>query len=216
MTVIRTRSGEAEMANIIGIIVQLDGAVAARDLQQHPFYQAWRKGELPVEALATYAGDYGAFIRTIDQGWDTVGQADYAEEERVHAQLWDDFAGELGQTVGTPNTEAVAQLVATARELFAEPATALGALYAFEAQQPLTSQSKLDGLLAHYDISEPARRYFAIHCGDYAEAEWIRDAALALDGDAAHKCVASCERMAVALWDALSGVYAGCDMDAEA
>jgi pyrroloquinoline-quinone synthase len=198
------------------LVDRMDSSVARFDLQQHPFYQAWRNGTLPVEALATYARDYGAFIRTIDQGWTTVGQDSYAAEERVHAEMWDAFAADLGVTVGAAQTNAVAQLVECARGLFSSPATALGALYAFEAQQPKTSQSKLDGLLAHYNVSDKAREYFAVHCGDYAEAQWIRDAAAGLSGADAAACDSACAAACEALWNALSGIYDGCDMEATA
>src|SRR4051794_26130736 len=61
------------------------------NLHNHPFYQAWSAGTLPVSALADYARDWGSFVRVIDQGWETLGQREYAAEERVHAELWDDF-----------------------------------------------------------------------------------------------------------------------------
>lgn len=184
-------------------------SLARWNLLSHPFYQAWSAGTLPVSALAEYARDWGSFVRVIDRGWTTVGKPEYAAEERVHAELWDDFAEALGtKSVDAASIPALAQLRTTAERLFsASEASALGALYAFEAQQPSTSTSKLDGLRAHYNLESKAEYYFAVHQDDYAEAEWIAGAIAQL-GDADRKVAESaCEELCHALWDGLSGIY---------
>ena len=43
----------------------LDNKIADHNLLNHPFYQAWSAGELPVDALRSYAREYGAFISTL-------------------------------------------------------------------------------------------------------------------------------------------------------
>jgi pyrroloquinoline-quinone synthase len=178
------------------------------NLHYHPFYQAWSAGTLPVSSLVEYARDWGGFVRVIDQGWATVGKQEYAAEERVHAELWDDFASALGtKAVDNPAIPALAQLRATAERLFANPVTALGALYAFEAQQPGTSKSKLDGLRAHYALESKAEYYFAVHQDDYSEAEWIADAIVQLGEDDRKVAESACEELCHALWDGLSGIY---------
>ncbi len=85
--------------------------------------------------------------------------------------------------------------LAAAWRLFAEPASAWGALYAFESQQPGTSEEKLKGLADHYGVAafDPAAEYFRVHSADYREADQIvtayvaglGDRAAALDGAAA-------------------------------
>ena len=50
--------------------------------------------------------------------------------------MWADFADGLDTVVSEAQIPQVKTLLETADELFSEPATALGALYAFEAQQP--------------------------------------------------------------------------------
>ena len=62
--------------------------------------------------------------------------------------------------IGVAERPGTRQLVMTARELFTDYATALGALYAFEAQQPSTAASKLEGLERHYQLPDNARTYF--------------------------------------------------------
>lgn len=188
---------------------RLDGAIGAHRLLDHPFYVAWREGTLPREAIAGYAAEYGAFIAAIDQGWATVGEHDHVAEEREHAALWDRFAAAFGTTTSVaPAIPEVAALLATSHRLFGEPATAFGALYAFEVQQPDTAGEKLTGLDQHYGVlaDAPASEYFRVHAGDYHEAAGIVDAlerAGDVDRDAA---IAACREMARGLWDALSGV----------
>lgn len=186
---------------------RLEGAIGEYRLLEHPFYVAWREGTLPVEALATYAGEYGAFIAAVPEGWATVGNSEHSAEEVEHARIWEVFAGRLGASVGEPQIPQVAVLLETSRRLFADPATAWGALYAFEAQQPGTSEEKLKGLVDHYgfDAAEAAAGYFRIHAADYHEADEIVAALDSADDD---RAVAACAEMSAALYDALSGVLA--------
>ena len=46
----------------------LDSTISNYSLLNHPFYQAWSAGELPVDALKCYAREYGAFISTLPKG----------------------------------------------------------------------------------------------------------------------------------------------------
>ncbi len=187
---------------------QLDAAVAPHRLLDHPFYRAWRQGTLPREALRTYAAEYGSLIATIDRGWEAVGKSDHAAEEREHARLWERFAGELGAAISPPRTPEVAAMLTTAHRLFAEPETAWGALYSFEAQQPDTAAEKLAGLDAHYGIASDsaAAEYFRVHAAVYDEAEQIVTALEGYGGEG--PAVTACAEMSRALWDALSGIHA--------
>lgn len=187
-------------------ISQLDAIVAQFDLNQHPFYKEWSMGTLPVEKLRDYAAEYERFVGTIDQGWETVGQPEFAEEERVHERLWADFRSEIGDACGSP-LPTTDVLVEAAENLFRLPATAHGALYAFEAQQPRTSRSKLDGLMAHYQVSDKAKEYFRVHADDFAEAECLRKAMLHMSEEEFAQTKTACAVVCAAMWGALDGIY---------
>jgi pyrroloquinoline-quinone synthase len=187
-----------------------DAVIARHSLLQHPFYLAWNDGTLPVAALADYAREYGAFIETISEGWDRIGSPAIATVEEEHAQIWDrTFAAGLGTSVTSPRIEEVAGLVGTSRELFAERATALGGLYAFESQQPETAESKLKGLRDHYSqLPQTCGGYFEIHRDDYAEPSLLATEIDSLSEVDQERVVDACERMCRGLYDALTGIHA--------
>jgi pyrroloquinoline-quinone synthase len=188
-----------------------DAAVAARSLLQHPFYLAWSDGTLPVPALRDYARDYGAFIRTVSQGWEAVDELHIASVERGHAEVWENtFAAGLETVVDDgPHAPAVATLVSAAQDLFEDRVSALGALYAFESQQPFTAQSKLAGLQAHYaELPACCGEYFRLHEDDFEEPALLAEKMNALPAGDQARAVAACERLTGALHDALTGLYA--------
>ena len=185
----------------------LDSKIADYNLLNHPFYQAWSAGELPVEALRSYAREYGAFIFMMPEGWETLNDAEIAAEETEHIDLWADFAAGLDTTVTEAQIPQVKALMETADELFAEPATALGALYAFEVQQPATAQSKLVGLKAFYQLPKSVEPYFETHSHNEHEAEKLLEYIGALPSDSYPTVVQACEKMSAALWDALTGIH---------
>jgi len=176
-------------------------------LLNHPFYQAWESGKLPVDALRTYARQYGAFIRLLPDGWQTLNDAETAEEERQHAALWQDFAEGLSTEINQAELPAVAALVENSAKLFARPETALGALYAFEVQQPDTAKTKLDGLRKHYQLPRSVEPYFEAHTNNQREAAklLVRISELAPEQQAA--ALSACEQMSEALWNALTDIY---------
>lgn len=185
----------------------LDSKIADYNLLNHSFYQAWSAGELPVEALRAYAREYGAFISTIPAGWETLNDAEIAEEETEHIDLWADFAAGLDTTVTEAQIPQVKTLMDTAHELFSERTTALGALYAFEAQQPATSQSKLAGLKEFYQLPKSVEPYFEIHSHNEHETEKLLECINALPSDSHATVVQACEKMSTALWNALTGIH---------
>lgn len=186
---------------------QLNQVIDRWSLLRHPFYQAWESGDLPVEALRTYAKEYGAFIRTLPAGWETLSDADTAAEEREHADMWQAFASGLQTQVAEAELLAVAALVGMAKQMFAQPASALGALYAFEAQQPATAKSKLDGLRKHYSLAETVEPYFVAHSANQHEAAKLLQRIHSLPESEQAAAVEACERMAEALWNALTDIY---------
>lgn len=188
---------------------QLDSIVAKYDLLTHPFYVEWNAGTLPVEALKTYAEEYGNFVKAVPLGWAAHGDFETAAEEIDHVVLWQMFAQGLGTDIKSANLPAVKGLVAATDKNFSDPVLSLGGLYAFEAQQPKTSTSKLQGIRDHYS-SLPTDRvepYFEIHCDDVHEMAMIVERLESKSAEDQAKAVAACEEVAKALWDALSDIH---------
>ena len=186
---------------------ELDSILETWNLLKHPFYQAWSAGTLPVDALKVYAAEYGAFINLLEKGWETLNDAETAEEEKEHAELWDEFAAALETKIGEPNIPQTISLVNTANNLFSSKAGSLGAMYAFEAQQPATAKSKLDGLKTHYALPQAVEPYFEVHAANWHESEKLLAAIETLSPDEKRQAVAACEKMATALWDTLTGIH---------
>lgn len=153
---------------------RLDAARERYDVLQHPFYLRWSEGTLEQGELAFYAGEYRhAVVALADQTAACAAEADpelrnelleHAEEERGHVGLWDDFAGSLGAATDRPprpETVACAQAWTGGGDVLER----LAVLYAVESGQPAISQTKLDGLVAHYGVPRqaPAAAYFALH-----------------------------------------------------
>lgn len=183
---------------------RLNEIVAKWNLLNHPFYQAWSAGTLPVESLRAYAQEYGAFIRELPLGWQSQNDTATAHEEAEHIDLWEQFAHALETHIGEAERPAVRQLIHTARQLFADPLTALGALYAFEGQQPATAQSKLEGLMTHYRLPDGVRPYFEVHAVNHHEAEKLLARLSTLGPADQARALSACEQMCQALWNALS------------
>jgi pyrroloquinoline-quinone synthase len=186
---------------------KLNERISKSALLKHPFYQAWEKGELPVDALRTYAREYGAFIRLMPAGWETLNDTETANEEREHTALWEDFAAGLNTQIAQAELPAAVALVEKSGKLFASPATALGALYAFEAQQPETAKTKLAGLRKHYGLPISAEPYFEQHSANEHEAGKLLESISALSSEDQAIALEACEQMSVALWNALTDIY---------
>lgn len=186
---------------------QLNERIDRWALLRHPFYQSWESGELPVKALQSYASEYGAFVSQLPLGWETVGDPDTAKEEREHVELWQHFASGLETHISAASLPAVVNLVAESQLLFASPAAALGALYAFEAQQPATAASKLEGLRKHYNLPASAEPYFVAHSSNQHEAAKLLDLIAALPAAERQTALEACTQMSAALWSALTDIY---------
>lgn len=185
----------------------LDSILEKWDLLKHPFYQAWSAGTLPVEALKVYASEYGAFINILEDGWKTLDDAETAQEEKEHAELWEQFAAALETKISEPKITQTAELISTADKLFTSPASTLGAMYAFEAQQPATAKSKLDGLKTHYSLPAEVEPYFEIHSANWHESEKILSALDKLSPEEQARAEVACALMAESLWNALTGIH---------
>lgn len=187
---------------------ELDSKISKYNLLNHPFYQAWSAGELPVESLQCYAREYGVFITTLPKGWETLNDSETVEEETEHIEMWEDFADGLNTQISDAQTPEVKVLLETADKLFSDSSeTALGALYAFEAQQPETAKSKLAGLKEFYQLPQKVEPYFETHSHNEHEAEKLLERIDALSATSQETVVKACEQMSSALWDALTGIH---------
>ncbi len=189
-------------------IDELDAIVRQFDLNEHPFYQEWRAGTLPIERLAAYADEWAPFIRSVDAGWERIGYPEYAAEEREHDLLWTRFRTALGADgeMGRPQSRA---LLAVGENAFACVPEALGALYSFEVQQPVTASSKLAGLREHYagTVDAHAQQYFVEHAIETDEPQMLAARIEALSDGEFARARTACALFSAAAWGALDGVY---------
>jgi len=176
------------------------------NLLQHPFYLAWNEGRLTKEQMGVYAGEYSSFIQLISAGWQAVGEQAIAKEEEEHYILWRNFS----ESLDTKNMEAtisqVNKLVSSLRNCFRSYAGALGALYAFEAQQPATASSKLEGLKRHYNNWRADGTYFTIHQADIEEPALLEKKINSLSKEEKLVAALACEETCSLLWGALTGI----------
>ena len=175
----------------------LDALIQSRSILQHPFYVAWQQGDLTREQLATYARVYWPHVcafpsylesalRTTDDPVARATLQDNLDDERSnprpHPELWLDFAESLGQSrqsvIDSEAHDAAERIVETFSRLArSSTAEGVGALYAYESQQPDVSSQKRDGLRGHYGIdSDRALAYFDIHAkADVVHSQGERD-----------------------------------------
>jgi len=168
------------------VLAKLDETRAAINVLEHPFYERWSAGELSVEELDRYAGEYRhavlALARASAQAAECAqvssqrdGLRRHAEEEAAHVALWEQFeqavsassSARAGASRPAEEQPQLAQTQACVRAWTGgeDLLEHLAVLYAIEAGQPDISATKLEGLTAHYGLSEegPATEYFRVH-----------------------------------------------------
>ena len=217
----------------VRVSAAIDSKVAERAMLQHPFYQAWTEGRLPLDTLRAYARQYFHHVEAFPRAVSAVHNAcpdrhgrrmlaeNLAEEEGIdagkqdHASLWLMFACGLGESEAgvraqalNPETQA---LIETFRKLTRRSyASGLGALYAYESQFPGVASAKIEGLVDRYGIAdEETLRFFRVH--ESADVEHSAVCRALLDGlpeGERAEAVAAGEELAGALWNFLSGVEA--------
>lgn len=199
---------------------RLEDVRARWNVLEHPFYQRWSMGELTRDELAVYAGEYrhavvalaGAAANAAEQAGPDLQPAlrRHAAEEASHVELWDGFATAFGGEIDrAPAPESAACAEAWAGDGERDLLTSLVALYAIESAQPAISETKLDGLRAHYGVQDgPATAYFELHAEldkEHAAAErkLIEPRLAEADVDA---LLAEAERVLESNWRLLDGV----------
>ena len=169
------------------IVEEIDRLIEERSLLKHPFYQAWQRGELSLDALRHYAGQYyhhvlafpqyvsGAHANCPDQADRQQVLENLIEEERGdenHPELWLRFGEALGMSreaiIQSELLPQTVDLVDTYREItkngsFAQAATAL---YCYESQVPEVAKQKIAGLRQFYGVEDQrGLDFFTVHIG---------------------------------------------------
>jgi pyrroloquinoline-quinone synthase len=210
----------------------LEGRIRNFDLLQHPFYQAWSKGELTHEDLREYAAEYwhhvsafptylSALHSHLPDGklrrlvLENLADEEGLEDGTPHSELWMDFARGMGADEASVRDRDIApatrELLAHFREaMLHSPAAALAALFAYESRVPAIARTKAEGLEGHYGADSATRRYFTVHMtADVHHARVWRNALtaeLAAHPEDTEAALTAAEDAARALWNTLDGV----------
>lgn len=167
--------------------------VNERHLLGHPFYVAWTKGELTLDQLRAYAGQYlhhvlaePTYLSAVHSNtphFASDGTSDLRPRQTIlqnlvdeelgaknHPALWKQFAHALG--LSEDDLAKTSALPATRRliETFAELCrnrpyyAGLAALHAYESQVPAIAAVKIEGLRRFYGIEDAAAyEFFTVH-----------------------------------------------------
>jgi len=163
---------------------ELNNRLDQLHLLNHPFYVAWEQGELTQEILQDYAEQYyqhiKAFPRYISA---THSMCEDIEKRKIlldnlsdeedlnkdHPMLWKQFALAAGADESSLDlvkqeyftSDLIENFFRLSRSSYAE---GLGALYAYERQVPEIAETKIKGLIDHYNIStDQGLEYFVVH-----------------------------------------------------
>jgi pyrroloquinoline-quinone synthase len=159
----------------MNIVERIDREIEKRSVLKHPFYQAWSNGELSLDALRGYAKEYYHLVKHIPIMVEKIAarikSGDVEEnlrDEREHIALWIRFAYALG--ISREELEAyepsskVRSAVDSMLRLMDDPIRGIAAMYAYEAELPKVSITKLDGLIKHYNLNSiDATEYHRVH-----------------------------------------------------
>ncbi len=157
------------------IVKRIDQEIERRSLLKHPFYQMWSEGKLDIESLQGYAKEYFHLVKAVPKMVERIAVQSNnddilsnLQEEREHIEPWVKFANALGvkrreleqYEVSQKTRDSVNKLL-DLTSVFDE---GIAAMYAYEAEIPKISRTKLDGLAKYYNITdEDATEYQRIH-----------------------------------------------------
>lgn len=149
--------------------------ILKHNLLDHPFYKNWEKGTISIQQLSKYSKSYGEFITKIPVFWNyTIEIFDsnsltgkkIIEEEKHHILLWKIWSERLPDVKNYPSMKD--EIDAFSKMNVSE---LLGAIHAFEIQQPNVSKTKKAGLIKYYGFNNSDTKYFDEHMN---EAEHIK------------------------------------------
>ena len=141
-----------------------------KKLIEHPFYQMWMKGELTFEQLADYHKSYAEFIEMIPILWakvvtdfklETSMSDEIVKDETEHVLLWKKWEHKLPDISDYHSMKSIIDEIGkmSTSEL-------LGAIHAFEVQQPEIATTKKNGLKEHYGYNDEELLYFDEHINE--------------------------------------------------
>ena len=213
------------------LLARIDRMLEEKNMLKHPFYQAWSNGKLTTEMLREYASQYYHFVkdfpRMVSAVHSNTPDIDVRQELLVnlvdeelgsenHPSLWMRFATALGSTVEEvgsavplPTTqELVTTMMDTCRN--GEFQEGMATLYAYEAQIPAVSRTKIEGLRKFYGIRDAeAIKFFTVH--EEADVHHSRSERELMKRYTSvgkeEELYAAAERTATALWRFLDGVH---------
>jgi pyrroloquinoline-quinone synthase len=157
----------------VSIWERFEAVSERRSPLRHSFYVRWSEGELGIDELALYAGQYrhavvaladatAAAAQSPEAGSDAPELSEHAAEERAHIELWDEFVTAVGGDVGAaPNESTRACVTAWTGDGSRPLLHTLAAIHTIESAQPAISVTKQEGLAKHYGI--PSASYFELH-----------------------------------------------------
>ncbi len=213
-------------------IAKLDETISRHNLLNHPFYQLWNEGKLSEESLREYAKQYYGHVRLFPRYVSAVHSAcddirarqllleNITEEDAGndnHPELWLRFAEGMGvereQVKAAELLNTTKESVNTLWQLCRSEnyLDGLGALYAYESQQPDVAKTKREGLQKFYSVDdERTVQFFSVH--EEADIEHSRvERELLADGCRTQadqeRVINAAETSAKALWHFLDGVY---------
>lgn len=211
------------------LLESLDALIDQHHLLNHPFYQAWAEGGLSREVLQLYAEQYYHHVRAFPENLKKLAErapaplsgmvrdnlAEKTASTAPHPMLWRQFAQSLGVSESSIDSARPLPGIAALLDAFDEVATygtmaeAVAAFYAYEAQVPDISASRIAGLRRFYDVDGPrALAYFIAHReADVRHRAAWRSWLVSRPEMDAFGAMCSAERALKALWGALDAVY---------
>ncbi|MFQ5940614.1 MAG: TenA family transcriptional regulator [Nitrososphaerales archaeon] len=157
------------------LIKRIDQEIEKRNLLKHSFYQMWVEGKLRMESLQGYAKEYFNLVKAVPVMVQCLAAQSSNEnisenlrEEREHIEPWINFAAALGvkrdelesYNASPKACDSVGKMLNLVRTF----ENGIAAMYAYEAEIPKISRSKIDGLARFYNITDDsATEYFRIH-----------------------------------------------------
>jgi pyrroloquinoline-quinone synthase len=168
-----------------GFLNRLDHKIEKKSLLSHPYYQAWKAGELTLDDLRVYAAQYYFFEANFPRYLSSIHAncPDRAVRQDIlenlwdeehgpdnHRKLWLDFCAALGlderSVVDSPVLPTTQSLLDAYSGITGEGSfqEGLSAMYAYEAQVPKVAVEKINGLRELYGIAdETALKFFEVH-----------------------------------------------------
>ena len=209
------------------VIPQIDAVISGRHLLKHPFYQRWLAGDLTLEDLRAYAGQYYKFEAAFP-GYLTkvLAKLDTAADRKVllqnlvdeeggtesHLEMFARFGKALGLTREQLESAQVKNSTRVLLDTFAiatadaSPAEGLVTLYAYESQAAEVAASKTESLMSCYGLKPgDGTDFWSVHAqADELHSAWERELLERLIRDP-KPVVAAAGRASDALWGFLDG-----------